>query len=131
MEMAGAQVHARCHHVANVVTITGNISPANLDQLAAYCGRFTLVGSPIVLDLTGVQRFSASCVRLVNILEAQCNNTGIELAVVAHEVILDGLDGAGGGSISTATAVPAALAYFTDAVTARRQMMLPFFAKTA
>jgi anti-anti-sigma factor len=130
IEISGVQVHARCHHVANVVTITGDIGAANVDQIAAYCGRLTLAGNPIVLDLTGVQRFCASCLRLVNILSAQCNNAGVELVVAAHGAVLDGLD-ACGESVSTATSAPVALGYFTEAVRARRQLLLPFFAKTA
>ena len=131
VEISGAQVRARCHHVATVVTITGNVSVANLERIANYCARLILAGKPMVLDITGVQGSAASCIRLVKSLDAHCNKAGLELVAAAGGAVLDRLDSAVGGKVSIVTAVPAALSYFTEALRARRQLLLPLFAKTA
>jgi hypothetical protein len=131
VELSGAHVRARCHHAATVVTVTGTVNPSNIEQIASYCGRLTLAGKPMVLDITEVRGSCAPSVRLVNILDAQCNNAGIELVVVAAATVVDGLDGMSGAPVSIATDVPAALNYFSEGLCARRQMLLPLFAKTA
>ncbi|MDT5095775.1 MAG: hypothetical protein QOH60_5138 [Mycobacterium sp.] len=131
VEFSGALVRARCHHAATVVTITGNIKSANIEQIASYCGRLTLAGKPMVLDVSGAHGSGALCVRLVNILDAQCNNAGIELVIVPSDAVADQLDGACGGSVSIVTSEQSALNYFADGLRARRQILLPLFAKTA
>jgi hypothetical protein len=131
VEFSGAQVRARCHHAATVVTLTGSVNSANIEQIASYCGRLTLAGKPMVLDMAGAVGSCALGVRLVNILDAQCSNAGVELVVVAGDALLDQLDSACSGSVSVESSVPAALTYFADGLRTRRQMLLPLFAKTA
>lgn len=131
VEVSGAQIRARCHHIATVVTITGNIGTTNIEQIASYCGRLILADKPMVLDITGVLGSSALCVRLVNRLDAQCSKAGFELVTAASGAVLDRLDSACVATVSIVTSVPAALNYFTEGLRARRQLLLPLFAKTA
>ena len=58
-------MRALCRQLATVVTVTGDISDANVDHISACAKRFVLTEKPFVLDRTGVDSFSTECISLL------------------------------------------------------------------
>ncbi|MDT5206623.1 MAG: hypothetical protein QOD34_3259 [Mycobacterium sp.] len=128
----GAAVRAQCRHLATVVTITGAIDASNVDQVIDYAQRFNLPDNPFVLDLTGLDTFSAQAVRLLYTVDNACTAAGLEWALIPSQAVsLTLLVTHEDVSFPTATTVHEALQYFADATTARRRLLLPLFNKTA
>ena len=132
VDLNGAAVRAQCRHLATVVTITGSIDASNVNQVVEYARRFNLPDNPLVLDLTGVDTFSAQAVRLLYAVDDACGAAGLEWALIASQAVsLTLLMTQEDISFPTATTVHEALQYFADATTARRRLLLPLFNKTA
>jgi anti-anti-sigma factor len=128
----GAAVRAQCRHLATVVTITGAVDATNVDQVIDYARRFNSTDKPFVLDLTGLDSFSAQAVRLLYAVDDACTAAGIEWAVIPSQAVsLTLLMTHEDASFPTAMTVHEALQYFADATTARRHLLLPLFTKTA
>jgi anti-anti-sigma regulatory factor len=128
----GAAVRAQCRHLATVVTITGAIDADNVDQVIDYAQRFNLPDNPFVLDLTGLDTFSAQAVRLLYAVDDSCKAAGLEWALIPSQAVsLTLLVTHEDVSFPTATNVHEALQHFADATTARRRLLLPLFNKTA
>jgi anti-anti-sigma regulatory factor len=128
----GAAVRAQCRHLATVVTITGAIDARNVSQVIEYARRFNLPDNPFVLDLTGLDTFSAQAVRLLYAVDDACTAAGLEWALIPSQAVsLTLLVTHEDISFPTATTVHEALQYFADATTARRRLLLPLFTKTA
>jgi anti-anti-sigma regulatory factor len=128
----GAAVRAQCRHLATVVTISGAIDASNVDQVIVYAQRFNLPDKPFVLDLSGLDSFTAQAVRLLHRVDDACNALGLEWAVIPSQAVsltllLTGED----TSFPTADTVHEALHYFADANIARRRLLLPLLTKTA
>src|SRR5271163_2444603 len=104
-DCSGAAVRAQCRHLATVVTITGAVDAANVDQVSEYSRRFILPDKPFVLDLSGLDCFAVQSVRLLYRIED--------------------------ASFPTVGSVHEALHYFADANSARRRLLLPLLIKTA
>src|ERR1700689_5643241 len=77
VECNGAAVRAQCRHLATVVTITGVIDASNVNQVIEYARRFNLPDNPFVLDLTGLDSFSAQAVRLLYAVDDACTVAGL------------------------------------------------------
>jgi anti-anti-sigma regulatory factor len=128
----GAAVRAQCRHLATVVTITGAIDANNVDQVIDYAQRFNLPDNPFVLDLSGLDTFSAHAVRLLYAVDDACTAAGLEWALIPSQAVsLTLLVTHEDVSFPTATTVHEALQYFADATSARRRLLLPLFNKTA
>ncbi len=128
----GAAVRAQCRHLATVVTITGVIDAKNVNQVIDYARRFNLPDNPFVLDLTGLETFSAQAVRLLYAIDDACTVAGLEWALIPSQAVsLTLLVTHEDVSFPTANTVHEALQYFADATTARRRLLLPLFTKTA
>jgi anti-anti-sigma regulatory factor len=128
----GAAVRAQCRHLATVVTITGAIDANNVDQVIDYAQRFNLPDNPFVLDLSGLDTFSAQAVRLLYAVDDACTAAGLEWALIPSQAVsLTLLVTHEDVSFPTATTVHEALQYFADATSARRRLLLPLFNKTA
>jgi anti-anti-sigma regulatory factor len=128
----GAAVRAQCRHLATVVTITGSIDASNVDQVIGYAQRFNLPDNPFVLDLAGLDSFSAPAVRLLYAIDEACTTHGLEWALIPSQAVsLTLLVTHEDASFPTATTVHEALQYFADATSARRRLLLPLFTKSA
>jgi anti-anti-sigma regulatory factor len=128
----GAAVRAQCRHLATVVTICGAVDASNVDQVIDYAQRFNLPDNPFVLDLTGLDTFTAQAVRLLYAVDDACTAAGLEWALIPSQAVsLTLLVTHEDVSFPTATTVHEALQYFADATTARRRLLLPLFNKTA
>jgi anti-anti-sigma factor len=128
----GAAVRAQCRHLATVVTITGAVDASNVDHVTKYVRRFILPDKPIVLDLAGLDNFSAQGLRLLYRIDDACSAAGLEWAVVPNQAVTQVLLIAHEeSSFFTAGSVHEALHFFADANTARRRLLLPLLTKTA
>jgi anti-anti-sigma factor len=128
----GAAVRAQCRHLATVVTITGAVDATNVDQVTEYARRFILPDKPFVLDLAGLDNFSAQGLRLLYRIDDACSAAGLEWAVIRSQAVTQVLLIADEeSSFFTAGSVHEALHYFADANTARRRLLLPLLTKSA
>jgi len=128
----GAAVRAQCRHLATVVTITGIVDATNVDQVTEYASRFILPDKPVVLDLTGLDNFSAQSLRLLYRIDDTCAAAGLDWAVVPGQAVAQVLLMAyEESSFFTPGSVHEALRSFADANTARRRLLLPLLTKTA
>ncbi|WP_428339252.1 STAS domain-containing protein [Mycobacterium sp.] len=128
----GAAVRAQCRHLATVITITGEVHASNVNQVIDYARRFNLPDNPLVLDLSGLDTFSAQAVRLLYAVDEACTAAGVEWALIPSQAVnLTLLVTHEDISFPTATTLHEALQYFADATSARRRLLLPLFNKTA
>lgn len=131
-DCSGAAVRAQCRHLATVVTITGAVDTTNVDQVIEYVRRFILPDKPIVLDLAGLDNFSAQGLRLLYRVDDACTVAGLEWAVIPSQAVTQVLLIADDeSSFFTVGSVHEALRSFADANTARRRLLLPLLTKTA
>ena len=132
VDLNGAAVRAQCRHLATVVTISGTVDARNVNQVIDYARRFNLPDNPLVLDLTGLDTFSAQAVRLLYAVDDACTEADLEWALIPSQAVsLTLLVTHEDITFPTATTVHEALQYFADATTARRRLLLPLFNKTA
>jgi anti-anti-sigma factor len=130
VECGGARIRAHHRHLATVVTIRGEIDAVNVDQVSEYVRRFVLSDHPIVLDLSAVDHFSSAGLGLLCALDEECRAADVEWVVVANPII-DTLLGEPEVMFPVATSVHGALRNLADAITWRRQVVLPLVKKSA
>ncbi|MGB6209958.1 STAS domain-containing protein [Mycobacterium sp.] len=128
----GAAVRAQCRSLGTVVTITGAVDSANVDQVTEYSERFILPDKPFVLDLSALDFFAAQAVRLLHRLDDICSVAGLEWSVVPSQAVTTALlVTQEESSFPVFGSVHEALHYFADATSARRRLLLPLLTKTA
>lgn len=132
-ECSGAQVRAYSRHLATVVTVRGEIDAVNVDRVSEYIRRFVLAQYPVVLDLSGVTHFSTAGYTLLCMLDEECYVAGVQWTLVASgavsEVLGDGCDDQ--TAFPTARSTHEALRGLAEAITNRRELVLPLIKKTA
>jgi anti-anti-sigma factor len=127
----GAQLRAVCRQLATVVTVTGDISDANVDHISACAKRFVLTEKPFVLDLSGVDSFSTECISLLYAVDENCDRAGVEWLVIASQPVHRTLRLFGEReTFPTVASVAEALHHFADSIGERRRL-LPLLTKTA
>jgi anti-anti-sigma regulatory factor len=127
----GAQLRALCRQLATVVTVNGDVTGTNVDRIGDYAKRFVLMEKPFVLDLNGVNSFSAECVSMLYNLDEHCHHAGVEWSIIASQAVLRTLRLAGEReTFPTAGSVAEALHHFADSMGERRRL-LPLLTKTA
>ena len=85
--IATARSCAVCRQLATVVTVTGDISDANVDHISACAKRFVLTEKPFVLDLGGVDSFSTECISLLYAVDEVRDRAGVEWLVIASQPV--------------------------------------------
>jgi hypothetical protein len=124
VECRGALVRAQMRSVAVVLAITGRLTSANVDTLAAHVTRFTALGDPVVLDVNALEiEDDASLLRLVSIVDAECHLHAAAWLLVATAAVRDLLETTN-DAVVDADSVPMALRYFADAIYHRRNLRL-------
>ena len=127
----GAQMRALCRQLATVVTVSGDINYANIDCISDYAKRFVLMEKPFVLDMSGVNSFSAEFISLLYSLDEACPHAGVEWSVIASQPVMRTLRLSGEReTFPTAGSVAEALHHFADSIGERRRL-LPLLTKTA
>lgn len=129
-DCAGAQIHAVCRQLATVVTVDGVIDDTNIERVTAFARRFVLSEKPFVLDLSGVNSFSAQCISLLYAVDESCFHAEVEWSVITSGAVSRALGGAG-VSFPIADSVPDALHHFADSIDERRRLLPLLTKKTA
>jgi anti-anti-sigma regulatory factor len=129
VDCGGAQLRAQCRHLATVVSITGDVTDANVDALIDRVRHYILTEKPVVLDLGDVRSFATDGIALFEAVDAMCDEAAVEWSVVPSQPVARVLR-LRGEVIPTAESVPAALHHFSDVMSERRQL-LPILGKSA
>lgn len=129
-DCAGAQLHGVCRQLATVVTVDGVVDDTNIDRITALALRFVIAEKPFVLDLSGVNSFSAHCVSLLSAVDEKSYHGGVEWTLIASEPVLRTIS-ASGISFPTAETVADALHHFADRNDERRRLLPILTKKTA
>ncbi|KAA8967067.1 STAS domain-containing protein [Mycobacterium sp.] len=131
-DCGGAQVRAQCRHLATVVSISGAIDAINVDRAGEYSSHFVLPDTPIVLDLSGLQRMSPQGIRLLHRVDDACRAAGVEWVLVASPAVTRVRSLSGDAfACPVVDSVREALRVFADAISARRRLLLPLLGKSA
>lgn len=132
VDYKGAHVRAHFRHAATVVAISGRIDASNVDSVAECVNRFVLTDKPFVLDLTGVDAFTAQAIRLLSEVDERCTVAGVDWALVGSEVVKARLRARNNDLLFPIVASVAAAEHeFDDAILNRRRFLLPLLSKTA
>jgi anti-anti-sigma regulatory factor len=130
-ECDGAQVRACSRQLATVVTVTGDLDDANLDNVSQYTKRFVLPEKPVVLDLSGVSSATPHIISLLSHIDDACAAAGVGWSLIASQPVSravrmfdDRIE------LPTMASVADALNHFAD-VTMERRRLLPLLTKSA
>jgi hypothetical protein len=126
----GAQIHALCRQLATVVKIDGVIDETNIERVTAFARRFVLAEKSYVLDLSGVISWAAQSISLLDAVDENCFNLGVEWSLVASEPVLRALRACGAG-VPVSDSVADALHHFADGIDERRRLLPLLTKKTA
>jgi anti-anti-sigma regulatory factor len=129
-DCAGARLHAVCRQLATVVTVEGVIDDTNIDRVTALALRFVIAEKPFVLDLSGINSFSAHSVSLLTAVDEKSYHCGVEWSLIASTPVLRILN-TRGASFPTAETVAEALQHFADNIEERRRLLPILTKKTA
>jgi anti-anti-sigma regulatory factor len=131
VDCGGAQLRAQCRHLATVVSISGEVTDANVDALIERVRHYILAEKPVIMDLGDVRSFAANGVALFEAVDDMCDDAAVEWSLVASQSVLRVLRLRSDQDIvPTADSVPEALHHFSDVMSERRQL-LPILGKSA
>ena len=118
-ECGGAQVRTVCRQLATVVTIQGVVDDSNIEKVTALALRFIIAEKPFVLDLSGVDSFSAHGLSLLSAVDERCFCSDVEWSLIASGPVLRE---ACGLNFPVADSVPDALHHFAESIDERRHL---------
>ena len=130
-ECNGAQLRVCSRQLATVVTVTGDLTDANLDRVSQYAKRFVLREKPVVLDLSGVNSATPHIVSLLCDVDDACCAAGVEWSLIASQPVTRAVRTFDDRVVlPTVASVADALNQFADAMMERRRL-LPLLTKSA
>jgi anti-anti-sigma factor len=129
-DCSGARLRAQSRRLATVVTVSGEISAANIDRITDYASHFVPAATTIVLDLSGVTGMDEHGMALLRTLDRDCNEAGIDWVLVPSRSVSDVLC-SDDVLYPLAVSVADALTYFADETLLRRSLLLPLLTKSA
>jgi len=130
-ECNGAQLRVCSRQLATVVTVTGDLTDANLDRVSQYAKRFVLREKPVVLDLSGVNSATPHIVSLLCDVDDACAAAGVEWSLIASQPVTRAVRTFDDRVVlPTVASVADALNQFADAMMERRRL-LPLLTKSA
>jgi anti-anti-sigma factor len=119
------RIRAHCRHQATVVTISGDVDAANSDRVHDFATRFAVVGNSLIVDLSGVDFFSARGISVLIAVDDACRTAEVPWALVPSRIVGRVLQLTSCDSIlPTASSVPAALRQLTGPTAARSRLAL-------
>ena len=129
IECRGAGVKAQMRSVATVISVTGRLDAGNVEAVLGHLCRFTNLGGPLVVDVTGVHWLGdvgdgRTFERLISTLGAECHWRGVDWILVGAPASRVWLPPAEEWHALHAGSVAEALQHFIDVVHARRHMPL-------
>lgn len=89
VECAGAQVRSQCRQLATVVSVTGEVSAKNVDQLIRQVTRSVISEKAYVLDLSGVTAFAPIAVSLLTAVDEACRRSADEWMLIPGAAVAD------------------------------------------
>ena len=130
-DCGGAQIRACSRQLATVVTVTGDLNDANLDQITQHAKRFVLREKPVVLDLSGVNSATPHIISLLSDLDDACSVAGVEWSLIVSQPVRRAVRSFDDRiEMPTVDTVADALNHFADAIMERRRL-LPLLTKSA
>jgi anti-anti-sigma regulatory factor len=118
-DCGGAQVRTVCRQLATVVTVQGVVDETNIERVTALALRFVIAEKPFVLDLSGVDSFTAHELSLLSAVDECCFRSDVEWSLIASGPVLHE---ASGLNFPIADSVPDALHHFADSIDERRHL---------
>jgi anti-anti-sigma regulatory factor len=118
-DCGGAQVRTVCRQLATVVTVQGVVDETNIERVTALALRFVIAEKPFVLDLSGVDSFTAHELSLLSAVDECCFRSDVEWSLIASGPVLHE---ACGLNFPIADSVPDALHHFADSIDERRHL---------
>jgi anti-anti-sigma factor len=121
----GVRMRAQCRHQATVVTISGDVDAVTSARVQAFAARFVRTGNALILDLSGVEFFSARGMSVLDAIDEVCRSAGVPFALVSSPIVsrvlrLTDYDTA----MPITSSVPAALRQLAALTEARRRFAL-------
>ena len=122
----GVRLRAQCRRLATtVVTISGDVDAANGERAQDFATRFVLVGNALILDLSGVDFFSARGISLLIAVDDAYRAAEVPWVLIPSRVVsrvlqLTDCDTA----VPSASSVPAARRQLAARIQARRRLAL-------
>jgi anti-anti-sigma regulatory factor len=127
----GAQIRGQCRQLATVVSITGDVTDANVNVIIERVRPYVLAEKPLILDLSGVRSFATGGIALFGAVDDLCDAAGVEWSYVTSQSVLRALRLRGEqNTYPSADSVPEALHHFSDVMSERRRL-LPILGKSA
>jgi anti-anti-sigma regulatory factor len=118
-DCGGAQVRTVCRQLATVVTVLGALDDTNIERVTALALRSVIAEKPFVLDLSGVNSFSAHELSLLSAVDECCFRSDVEWSLIASGPVLREADGL---NFPVTDSVPDALHQFADSIDERRHL---------
>ncbi|MBS1694899.1 MAG: STAS domain-containing protein [Actinobacteria bacterium] len=132
IECGTARIRAQARHLATVVSVYGEVTEANVDDVTACVRRFLLPETPIVLDICGVHIRTTRGLELIGVIDEHCAAIRVPWLLVATDAMVEVLALCVAEDLpATASSVPAALHQLADWNAAWRSLLLPLFKKPA
>lgn len=131
-ECGTARIRAHSRHLATVLTVRGQIGPANAADMADHIRRYLMSRTPIVVDISAVHPVTTQTLTLITELDADCTVLDLDWVLVADDDVIDPLTAVAGRAMPvTARSVAAAIHHLADSVAWRRNALLPLLENTA
>lgn len=117
------RMRALLRHQAIVVTVGGDIDAANEHRVHDFATRFLQLSDALILDLSGVEFFSAGGISVLNGVDDACRTADLQWRLVASRIVnrvlrLIDCD----TTLPTASSVPEALEQVTALTHAHRRL---------
>lgn len=119
------RMRARWRHQATVFTISGDVDATNGGRVQVFATGFVLLGNALILDLSGIDFFSARGVSMLIAVDDACQTSEVPWALIPSPVVnrvlrLTNCDTV----LPIASSVPEALRQVTALTQTRRRLAL-------
>lgn len=81
------RMRALMRHQATVVTISGDVDASNDYRVHDFATRFVAVSKALILDLSGVEFFSAAGLSVLIAVDEACRTADVEWALIGSRVV--------------------------------------------
>ena len=81
------RMRALMRHQATVVTISGDVDASNDYRVHDFATRFVAVSKALILDLSGVEFFSAAGLSVLIAVDEACRTADVEWALISSRVV--------------------------------------------
>ncbi|BBW99109.1 STAS domain-containing protein [Mycolicibacterium moriokaense] len=121
-DCGGAQVRTVCRQLATVVTVQGTVDATNIERITALAVRSIIAEKAFILDLSGVDSFSAHELSLLSAVDERCFCSDVDWSLIASEPVLREVSDL---NFPIADSVPDALHQFAESIDERRHLFSP------